>query len=139
MADLYAATISGDSAYTVGANNRRTGVTSEMGTPRLTPLIIDNYGDTTFYENQFSNPNSIQFKIIQALQQWVTIYVIGQVDSSDFTILVRDSSIPYNDGDTFANVDNSVDKLEAAVRALGVEFENYTVKIGEIDGDETDG
>jgi hypothetical protein len=141
MADLYNQVLVGDgvSTYTVGANNRKTGVTSEMGTPRLTPLVIYNDGDYYFYESEFDDPNSKQFQIIQTLQQFVEIYTIGEVDDYDFTVLVRDSSIPYNDGDTFEDDGSEVDILQDAIRALGSDFEDHTVTIGEIDGDDTDG
>jgi hypothetical protein len=139
MADAYSQTISGEAgAATLGGNTRKTGVTSEMGTPRLTPLVIYNDGDYYFYESEFDDSNSKQFQIIQTLQKFVEIYTIGQVDSYDFTVFVRDSSIPYGANQTFENDGQTVDILQNAIRALGSEFEDHTVRIAQLDGDAID-
>ena len=156
MADLYSQTIVGDgvSTYTVGGNTKRIFPTSEIGTPKITPVIINTDGqqlpsgqttwadDDTDVENynidsDYQTQGDV-FLAVQALQQFCTIYEIGcSSDSSDLTVLCRDSSIPYDAGDTFQNAGNTITKLQTAVRAAlgGAEV---IVRIGRIKDDDTD-
>jgi hypothetical protein len=53
------------------------------------------------------------------------------------TVIVRDSSVPYDDGTTFQSEGSVVTKLQTAVRAaLGADV---IVKIGRLVDDDTDG
>jgi hypothetical protein len=155
MADLYSQTISGDSAYTVGGNTKRIFPTSEMGTPKITPILIntneetlpsgaedwtDNDTDAGNYSitSEFQTRGDI-FLAVQAIQQFCEVYEVGGTTSSEhFTVLCRDSSIPYDAGTTFQNDGNTITVLQTAVRAAlgGAEVE---VRIGRIVDDDTDG
>jgi hypothetical protein len=159
MADLYSQTIVGDgvSTYTVGGNTKRIFPSSEFGTPKVTPIILDagptnlpgsgnsrwvsdqetdeeNYLITSEYQTQGD-----VFKAVQAIQQYCDVHEVGCTsDSTDLTVFVRDSSIPYNAGDTFQDAGNVITKLQTAVRAAlgGAEVD---VTIGRVTDDDTDG
>ena len=151
MADLYSQIIRGDgvSTNTVGGNTRNLQPTSETGTPKLTPIVIYNLLDP-----EDNNPgwpsselglgrNSPQFKVIQALQQFVTVYSVGDTRGNNgFTVICRDSSIPYNDGETFKDVGNTISKLQTAVRAIATDanykYSDLTVQVGMLSDDDTD-
>ena len=147
MADLYSE---------IGQNARRIFPTSEMGTPKVTPIILDagsatlpgsnqsvwtstdtdagNYLITSEYQTQGD-----VFKAVQAIQQYCDVHEVGCTSgSTDLTVFVRDSSIPYDAGDTFQNPGNVITKLQTAVRAAlgGAEVE---VTIGRVKDDDTDG
>jgi hypothetical protein len=157
MADLYNQVIVGDgvSTYSISNNTRNLQPTSEIGTPRLTPLYIQGLRDPITLEESgsaddwFSSKdglakNSAQFKVVQALQQFVTIYKVGDTrgESSFFTVLCRDSSIPYDGSDTFKDVGNNITKLQDAVRLTPADddfdYGGVIVKIGMISDDDTD-
>ena len=141
MPDLYSS---------IGQNARKTQPSSELGTPRLTPIIISNLEDTEGGGVSWDSTEtplgaaSAQHKVVQALQQYVEVYQIGdnRGDSSLFTVICRDSSIPYDAGTTFANVGSTITDLQDAVRAIGVDatnsFENCTVVVGLLSDDDTD-
>ena len=151
MADLRLQAIGGT---TFGANTRRIFPSSEFGTPKITPVIIDidretlpsgndvwanndtdveNYDITSDYQTQGD-----VFLAVQAIQQFCTVYEVGcSSDSSILTVMCRDSSIPYNDGDTFQNDGNTITKLQTVVRAaLGGAA--VIVRIGRIKDDDTE-
>jgi hypothetical protein len=157
MADLYSQTIVGDgvSTATVGGNTKRIFPSSEFGTPKVTPIILDagaanlpgsnssewtqdtdeeNYLITSEYQTQGDI-----FKAVQAIQQYCDVHEVGCTSgSTDLTVFVRDSSIPYNAGDTFQDAGNVITKLQTAVRAaLG--GETVDVTIGRVKDDDTDG
>lgn len=152
MADLYGQVIVGDgvSTYTVGGNTRNLQPTSETGTPKLTPIVITGLLDPTDANENWPSSelglgrNGPQYKVVQALQQFVTVYSVGDSrgSSSVLTIICRDSSIPYNDGDTFKNVDNAITKLQTAVRAIPTDadykYSDCVVEVGMISDDDTD-
>jgi hypothetical protein len=146
MADLYAS---------IGQNTRRIFPTSNLSTPKITPVIIntdgetlpsgntswadgdndvDNYSITSDYQTQGD-----VFLAVQAIQQYCEIYEIGgSTDSSLLTVMCRDSSIPYDAGTTFQNDGSTITKLQTAVRAsLG--GAQVLVYIGRMVDDDTDG
>ena len=155
MANLYSQVIRGDgvSTYTVGGNTKRIFPTSEMGTPKITPVIIDSddfnlpsggedWADTDNDVDNYSITSDYQtqgdvFLAVQAIQQFCEVYEVGGSSSSNIiTLMCRDSSIPYDAGDTFQNEGNTITKLQDAVRAvLG---NNVLVRIGRIADDDTD-
>lgn len=148
MADLYS---------TIGGNARRTIPSSEFGTPKITPVIL-NTNDNTLpsgnsdwcpndnldilnynLNSDFRTANSDVFLAVQAIQQYCEVYEVGGSSSSVYlTVMCRDSSIPYDDGTTFQNDGSTITKLQDAVRnALGgVEV---LVEIGRIVDNDTDG
>jgi hypothetical protein len=147
MADLYSA---------IGQNARRTIPSSEFGTPKITPVMINTNGETLPSGNDVWTPNdsdqgnydingdfraanSDVFLAVQAIQQFCEVYEVGGSSESDhLTVMCRDSSIPYDEGDTFQNDGNTITKLQTAVRAaLGGAAVN--VEIGRIVDDDTDG
>jgi hypothetical protein len=125
MADLYAS---------IGQNTRRIFPTSELGTPKITPVIIstdgqtlpsgndvwadgdndvDNYDITSDYQTQGD-----VFLAVQAIQQYCEVYEIGGSSDSNFlTVMCRDSSIPYDAGTTFQNDGSTITILQTLVRA----------------------
>lgn len=146
MADLYS---------TLG-DNRRAKPSSNFGTPKITPLILntngqtlpsgrtawtendtnaDNYSITSEYQEQ----NGDVFLAVQAVQQFCEIYEVGCTsDSNRLTIMVRDSSIPYNEGTSFLNEGTAITKLQTVVReALG--GAEILLLIGQIGDSDTDG
>jgi hypothetical protein len=157
MANLYSQTIVGDgvSTYTVGGNTKRIFPTSEMGTPKITPIMINTNEETlpsgnTYWTDNDSNAGNYSitsefqtrgdiFLAVQAIQQFCEVYEVGGTTSSEhFTVLCRDSSIPYDAGDTFQNDGNTITVLQDAVRAaLGGAL--VEVQIGRIVDDDTDG
>ena len=158
MADLYSQVIVGDgvSTYTVGGNTRRVKPSSELGTPKITPVILNTdsqtlpSGQTAWAENDndlnnyelnsdFQTQNGDIFKAVQAIQQFCEVYEVGGAsDSNLMTVMVRDSSIPYDDGTTFQNDPSVITKLQTAVRAaLGGAA--VIVQIGRVVDDDTDG
>jgi hypothetical protein len=146
MADLYSS---------IGQNARRIFPTSEMGTPKITPVIIntdnqtlpsgeslwadndtdvDNYSITSDYQTQGD-----VFLAVRAIQQFCTVYEVGgSSDSNYLTVKCRDSSIPYDAGTTFQNDGSTITKLQDVVRAaLGGTA--VLVTIGRTVDDDTDG
>ena len=137
-----------------GVNTRRIFPSSEFGTPKITPVIIntdgqtlpsgentwadsdndvDNYDDTSDYQTQGD-----VFLAVRAIQQFCEIYEVGgSSDSNYLTLMCRDSSIPYDAGTTFQNDGSTITKLQTAVRAAlgGAAVE---VTIGRISDDDTD-
>ena len=141
----------------IGQNARSTAPTSEMGTPKITPVILNSVGETLpngssswapndtdagnyLVNSEFRAPNSDIFKAIRALQEYVEVYEVGCTSgSSILTVMCRDSSIPYNPGTTFQDVQARVTKLETAVRnALGMGGQFVQVEIGRIKDDDTE-
>jgi len=131
MADLYSQAIGGT---TFGKNTKRIFPTSEMGTPKITPVILDTdsqtlpSGESSWTSNDtdvdnYSITSEYQtrgdiFKAVQAVQQFCTVYEVGGSSDSDFlTLMCRDSSIPYDAGTTFQNDGSTITKLQTAVRA----------------------
>jgi hypothetical protein len=144
MADLYAATISGDSAYTVGDNARKTlADESRFGTPDLTVLLIDINNDeesSVFFtgeggEADATEPNSTLFKTLQALQTRVELYKVGQVDSSQVSVIVRGSSVPLTGDEELEDGDENTILSAELSAALGVDV---SVWHAELDGDDID-
>jgi hypothetical protein len=153
MADLYSLTPQG-MTNTFGGNTKRIFPTSEMGTPKITPVIINVNGQTlpsgndvwadddTDVENynldsDYQTQGDV-FLAIQAVQQFCTVYEVGcSSDSSILTVMCRDSSIPYDAGDTFQNEGNTITKLQTAVRAA-LSGATVLVRIGRIKDDDTD-
>ena len=144
MSDLYAS---------IGQNTKRIFPTSELGTPKITPVIVntdgetlpsgnttwadgdndvDNYDITSDYQTQGD-----VFLAVQAIQQYCEVYEIGgSSDSNYLTVMCRDSSIPYDAGTTFQNSGNTITKLQTLVRAaLG--GASVLVTIGRIKDDDT--
>jgi hypothetical protein len=144
MSDLYAS---------IGQNTKRIFPTSELGTPKITPVIVntdgqtlpsgndvwanndtdvDNYDITSDYQTQGD-----VFLAVQAIQQYCEVYEIGGSSDSDIlTVMCRDSSIPYDAGNTFQNSGNTITKLQTLVRAaLG--GASVLVTIGRIKDDDT--
>jgi hypothetical protein len=147
MADLYS---------TLGANARRIVPSSTFGTPQLTPIFLDTDGETlpngTEYwcpndddddnynpDSDFASPGSDVYLAVRAIQQYCEVFQVGgTTDSNYFTIIVRDSSIPYGPGQTFLDDGQTVAALQTAVReALG--GAEVSVTIGGIRDDDTDG
>jgi hypothetical protein len=157
MADLYSQVIRGDgvSTATVGGNTKRIFPTSEMGTPKITPVLINTEGQTlpsgevrwaqqSGADNNFLLTGNYQtqgdvFLVVQAIQQFCTVYEVGASTISEhLTVMCRDSSIPYDAGTTFQNDGSTITVLQTAVRAaLGGAL--VTVNIGRIEDDDTDG
>jgi hypothetical protein len=128
---------------------------NSMFVPQLTPIILDTdsqtlpSGETAWASNDsdadnylitsdFQEQNGDIFLAVQAIQQYCEVYEIGGAsDSNLMTVIVRDSSVPYDDGTTFQSEGSVVTKLQTAVRAaLGADV---IVKIGRITDDDTDG
>jgi hypothetical protein len=157
MADLYNQAIVGDgvSTYTVGSNTKRIFPTSEIGTPKITPVLInvadaalpsggEDWTDDETNEGNYSITSEFQtrgdiFLAVRAIQQFCEVYEVGgTTESEHFTVMCRDSSIPYDEGDTFQNDGNTITVLQTAVReALGGAL--VEVRIGRIVDDDTDG
>ena len=95
---------------------------------------VDNYDITSDYQTQGD-----VFLAVQAIQQFCEVYEVGgSSDSNNLTVMCRDSSIPYDAGDTFQNDGNTITVLQTAVRAaLGGAA--VLVQIGRIVDDDTDG
>jgi hypothetical protein len=157
MADLYSQIIRGDGVgtRTVGGNTKRIFPTSEMGTPKITPVMINTDGETLPSGNNLWADNDTDagnysitsdyqtqgdvFLAVQAIQQFCEVYEVGgSSDSNNLTVMCRDSSIPYDAGDTFQNDGDTITVLQTAVRAaLGGAA--VLVQIGRIVDDDTDG
>jgi hypothetical protein len=146
MADLYSS---------IGQNTKRIFPTSEMGTPKITPVIIwtdgetlpsgetvwaSNDGDATNYDltSDFQTQGDV-FLAVQAIQQFCTVYEVGGSSDSEYlTVMCRDSSIPYDAGTTFQDDGDTITVLQTAVRAaLGGTAVDVTV--GRLVDDDTDG
>jgi hypothetical protein len=147
MADLYS---------TLGSNARRIVPSSTFGTPQLTALILstdeetlpngsdvwcpnDEDADNYNPDSDFASPGSDVYLAVRAIQQYCEIFQVGgSSDSFYFTVIVRDSSIPYGPGQTFQSEGETVAALQTAVReALG--GAEVLVTIGRITDDDTDG
>jgi hypothetical protein len=147
MANLYS---------TLGSNARRIVPSSTFGTPQLTALILSTDGEvlpngTTLWcpddtdeenynpDSDFASPGSDVYHAVRAIQQYCEIYQVGgSSDSELFTIIVRDSSIPYADGQTFQSEGQQVAALQTVVREA-LEGAPVLVYIGRITDDDTDG
>ena len=152
MADLYSVTPQGMTS-TLGGNARRTRPSSEFGTPKLTPVILntdeqtlpsgetywstDSDAENLLKTGDYQSANSMVFRAVQAIQQYCEVYEVGGSSDSDFlTVMCRDSSIPYNNGTSFVDVGSTITKLQTAVRAaLGGAA--VLVQIGRIADDDT--
>jgi hypothetical protein len=139
----------------IGQNARRTIPSSEFGTPKITPVILLTNGETLpsgntvwapndsdegnyLIDSDFRAPNSDIFKVVRAVQEFCEVYEVGCTsDSSILTVMVRDSSIPYDAGDTFQNVNNVITKLQTAAREA-LDGALVTAKIGRIKDDDTE-
>ena len=143
MADLYS---------TLG-DNRRAKPSSNFGTPKITPVIlhtngetlpsgesswtsndtdVDNYSQTSEYQTRGDI-----FLAVQAVQQFCEIYEVGcSSDSNYLTVMCRDSSIPYDEFNTFQNSGNTITKLQTVVRAA-LDGAAVLVTIGRIKDDDT--
>ena len=145
MADLYS---------TIGQNTKRIFPTSEMGTPKITPVFIDTDGvtlpsglttwadtdtdvDNYLITSDFQTQGDV-FLAVRAIQEYCEVYEVGGSSGSDFiTIMCRDSSIPYDTGTTFQDDGTTISVLQTAVRAaLGGSL--VLVTIGRIVDDDTD-
>jgi len=134
MADLYAATISVDSAYTVGANNRKTDKTTRMGTPDLTTLVVTGDEGVDYNnEGDWNSPNSDFSVAIRALQQWVEIYHIHEPNFDEITVQVRASSVPLASDEALEDGDTNTVLSNAVSTALGATISVWHARI---DGDE---
>ena len=126
MADLYNSDL--------GRNTKRIFPTSEMGTPKITPVILYTDSQTlpSGQSSWTSNDTDVQnylitseyqtrgdvFLAVQAVQQFCEVYEVGGSSDSDYlTLMCRDSSIPYDAGTTFQNDGSTITKLQTAVRA----------------------
>jgi hypothetical protein len=143
MADLYSSL----------GDNRRIRPSSEFGTPRLTPVILntdeqtlpsgetywstDDDAENLLPTGDFQSANSMVFRAVQAIQQFCEVYQVSGSSDSDFlTVMCRDSSIPYNDGTTFVDAGSTITKLQTVVReALGGAA--VLVTIGRLKDDDT--
>ncbi len=147
MADLYSS---------LGSNARRIVPSSTFGTPHLTALILSTDGETLpngssawcpndddlanyNTDSDFASPGSDVYLAVRAIQQYCEVFQVGGTsDSSYFTVIVRDSSIPYGPDQTFQSEGQTVAALQTAVReALG--GAQVLVYIGRITDDDTDG
>jgi hypothetical protein len=140
----------------LGQNARKTIPSSEFGTPKITPVMVETdgnqlpNGDTAWCPNDsdvgnyavgsdFRTANSYVFRAVQAIQQYCEVYEVGgSSDSSFLTIKCRDSSIPYDEGTNFQNDGAVITKLQTAVRAA-LEGSLIGVYIGRVVDDDTDG
>lgn len=116
MADLYAQTISGDSAYTVGANSRKTAQdTFNYGTPAIYPIVVirTDEGDWTGHASAGSDFH----KVVTAIQTRAEIYGIGNISSAQFSVFVNWNTMAADDGEYEPNVDEQLDYLEAEILA----------------------
>jgi hypothetical protein len=129
---------------------------NSMFIPQLTPIILDTdgstlpSGETVWASNDsdadnyslssdFQAQNGDIFLAVQAIQQYCEVYEIGGAsDSNLMTVIVRDSSIPYDTDTTFQSEGTVVTKLQTAVRAA-LDGADVIVKIGRITDDDTDG
>ena len=147
MANLYSS---------LGSNARKIVPSSTFGTPHLTSIILNtdsetlpngssawcpNDADLDNYSpaSDFASPGSDVYLAVRAIQQYCEVFQVGGSSDSDyFTIIVRDSSIPYGEGQTFQSEGETVAALKTAVReALGGTA--VLVTIGRITDDDTDG
>jgi hypothetical protein len=129
-------------------NNSRKVKPNSMFIPKLTPVMVwnntndwieesdqDNYSPTGEYQAS----NSKIFRAVQAIQQYCEVYEISNSSYSDrFTVICRDSSIPYNTGDDFTSVGDTITILTAALTAV-FPGEDVYAAIGELTDDDTDG
>ena len=156
MADLYSQIIYGDGSNnkTFGQNTKRIFPVSELGTPKITPVIISVNGETlpsgetqwAVDDNDLQNINLNSdyqtqgdvFLAVRAIQEYCTVYEVGGSSGSSFlTVMCRDSSIPYDDGTDFNSDTETITKLQTAVRAaLGGAA--VSVYIGRVVDDDTD-
>jgi hypothetical protein len=142
----------------LGRNTKRIIPTSEMGTPKITPVMLStnnfdgetlpsgqtvwasNDNDTDNYDitSDFQTQGDV-FLAVQAIQQFCEVYEVGGSSDSDYlTVMCRDSSIPYDAGTTFQDDFATITVLQTAVRAaLG--GAPVDVRIGRITDDDTDG
>lgn len=146
MADLYS---------TLGSNARKIVPSSTFGTPHLTPIVLttdgvtlpngstvwcpnDTDADNYNPNSDFGSPGSDVYYAVRAIQQYCEIYQVGgSSDSDHFTIIVRDSSIPYGPGQTFQSAGETIVALRDVVReALG--GAEVLVELGRIKDDDTD-
>ncbi len=148
MSDLYNTIL--------GQNTKRIIPSSEFGTPKITPVVLNTNGQTlpsgetgwaiadSSNNENYNIDSAFQtqgdvFLAVRAIQEYCEVYEIGcSNDSNRLTVMVRDSSIPYNDGTSFLNEGTAITKLQTAVRAAlgGAEV---LVLIGQIAETDTDG
>jgi hypothetical protein len=150
MADLRLQAIGGT---TFGANAKRIFPSSELGTPKITPVILiadgtlpsgndlwaDGDNDVQNYnlDSDYQTQGDV-FLAVQAIQQFCEVYEVGgSSDSSILTLMCRDSTIPYDDGTSFQNDGATITVLETALTTAG--FTDVLVRVGRITDDDTDG
>jgi hypothetical protein len=93
---------------------------------------VDNYSQTSEYQTRGDI-----FLAVQAVQQFCEIYEVGcSSDSNYLTVMCRDSSIPYDEFNTFQNSGNTITKLQTVVRAA-LDGAAVLVTIGRIKDDDT--
>ncbi len=155
MPDLYSVTPQG-TIGTFGNNAKTIRPSSEFGTPKITPIILNTNGQTlpsgetawapgdatnnlNYNIDSDFNANGDVFLAVRAVQQFCEVYEVGcSSDSNRLTIMCRDSSIPYDAGTSFLNEGSTITKLRTAVReALG--GAEILLLIGQIGDSDTDG
>jgi hypothetical protein len=162
MADLYnlinAYNADGSVASRLGDNTRKIGKPrSDLATPTNLPLNVrtgdntlpgsgstnwttdSNDNDNFLSTSEFNDSNSDIARAVKVIQQYCEVFEIGGNSGNQMiTIMVRESSVPYNDGQSFLNEGDSITKLTDALNAeFG--FTTMEVDIGRIVDDDTDG
>ncbi len=94
MADLYS---------TIGQNARKVLTVSDVTGGETTWLMVEN-SDGTFEAGADENPalttaNSVNAQVIRAIAQRCEIYEVVRANSSELSIQVRTSSVPYDSDD----------------------------------------
>lgn len=104
-------------------------------------IDIDNTEETSVYfsgeggEADALVSNSALFQALQALQTRVELYKVGQVDSTEVTVIVRASSVPLSAGEELEDGDTNAILSAELSAAMGVPIEVWHA---ELDGDDID-
>ena len=73
---------------------------SNFATRKLAFVVVDMNTDVT---TDFDEIGSVYQKAVQGIQQIAEIYALGQPSGNRFTVILSDDTLPYDDGQAYAD------------------------------------
>jgi hypothetical protein len=91
---------------------------SNFATRKLAFVVVDMNTDV---ETDFDTIGSVYQKAVQGIQQIAEIYALGQPNGERFTVILSDDTLPYDDGQEFADGGENSPLSRAIREATGVQ------------------
>jgi hypothetical protein len=97
----------------VARNYQKTQDTTTLGTRQLAFLVVDVNQNV---ETDYLLPNSLYSQAVRGLQQCTELYVIGEPNGENFTVVVAAGTAPFGEGQAVGD-GNRVQYIEERVNA----------------------